>query len=253
MTDLEKGYDADEARAAGRQGAAKRARDRRPQRRGHEGADEGHQDAQRRWSRSPRPQYSIKGPAQRVDESAASACSCCGAPTATAAPTSAGRVVAHELVHAALASRTSARTPPWLIEGIAMYVSGDNRAGDAGALISGRGVLKDASKQARRRSAMSLTRLSKPRRWSTCRRSPQLRVLVLLGGRVRDRREVRPQGAAAALRAFNSEKLNEPAGRASSPTRRARTLEDRRCSTLERDLGAGSSRAPSSTRVLSAC
>jgi hypothetical protein len=71
-------------------------------------------------------------------------------------------VVAHELVHTALASRTSARTPPWLTEGIAMFVSGDNRAGDAGALISGRGVLKDPSKQGAAKKAMSLARLSKP-------------------------------------------------------------------------------------------
>ena len=61
-------------------------------------------------------------------------------------------VVAHELVHAALAKRTvRPRTPPWLYEGIAMYASGDNRAGDAGALLSGRGVLRDASKQRRGR------------------------------------------------------------------------------------------------------
>jgi hypothetical protein len=71
-------------------------------------------------------------------------------------------VIAHELVHTALASRTSTRTPPWLTEGIAMYVSGDNRSGDAGALISGRGVLKDQSKQGLATRAMSLTRLSKP-------------------------------------------------------------------------------------------
>jgi hypothetical protein len=43
-----------------------------------------------------------------------------------------------------------------------MFVSGDNRAGDAGALISGRGVLKDPSKQGAAKKAMSLARLSKP-------------------------------------------------------------------------------------------
>ena len=72
------------------------------------------------------------------------------------------QVVAHELVHAALAKRTSARTPPWLYEGIALYASRDNRSGDAGALISGRGVLRDRSKQDDARRAMSLTRLSRP-------------------------------------------------------------------------------------------
>ena len=43
-----------------------------------------------------------------------------------------------------------------------MYVSGDNRSGDAGALISGRGVLKDSSKQEAAKKAMSLARLSRP-------------------------------------------------------------------------------------------
>jgi hypothetical protein len=73
------------------------------------------------------------------------------------------QVVAHELVHAALASRTSARTPPWLYEGIALYVSGDNRSGDAGAIISGRGVLRSNKEQARAKAAMSLSKLSRPR------------------------------------------------------------------------------------------
>ena len=71
-------------------------------------------------------------------------------------------VIAHELTHAALAKRTSARTPPWLYEGIAMYASGDNRSGDAGALLSGRGVLRVASAETAARRAMSLARLSSP-------------------------------------------------------------------------------------------
>jgi hypothetical protein len=39
--------------------------------------------------------------------------------------------VTHELTHAALAGSTSGRTPSWLVEGIAMYVSGDRRAAPA--------------------------------------------------------------------------------------------------------------------------
>ena len=39
------------------------------------------------------------------------------------------RVVTHELTHAALAGVTSGRTPAWLVEGIALYVSGDRRVG----------------------------------------------------------------------------------------------------------------------------
>ena len=43
------------------------------------------------------------------------------------------RTVAHELTHAALAGETSGRTPAWLAEGVAMYVSGDRRAAPPGA------------------------------------------------------------------------------------------------------------------------
>jgi hypothetical protein len=37
----------------------------------------------------------------------------------------------HEMTHTALDPDTSGRTPPWLIEGAAMYVSGDDRAEEA--------------------------------------------------------------------------------------------------------------------------
>jgi hypothetical protein len=43
------------------------------------------------------------------------------------------RVVTHELTHAALAGTTSGRTPSWLSEGVALYVSGDRRAAPPGA------------------------------------------------------------------------------------------------------------------------
>ena len=38
-----------------------------------------------------------------------------------------GTVVTHELTHAVLAGRTSGRTPAWLVEGMALYISGDRR------------------------------------------------------------------------------------------------------------------------------
>jgi hypothetical protein len=38
------------------------------------------------------------------------------------------RVITHELTHAALAGSTSGRTPAWMAEGVALYVSGDRRA-----------------------------------------------------------------------------------------------------------------------------
>ena len=69
--------------------------------------------------------------------------------------------MAHELVHAALVKRSGGRIPAWLSEGIAMYASGDEQAGDAGALLSG-AQLRDTSKQEATENALSLTKLAKP-------------------------------------------------------------------------------------------
>jgi hypothetical protein len=65
------------------------------------------------------------------------------------------RVVTHELTHAGLAGVTSGRTPAWLLEGMALYVSEDRRAGQAAELIA------DASSAAARR-ALTLSGLSRP-------------------------------------------------------------------------------------------
>jgi hypothetical protein len=65
------------------------------------------------------------------------------------------RVVTHELTHAALAGVTSGRTPAWLLEGVALYVSEDRRVDEAAGLVAGR-----ASGAARR--ALTLTGLSRP-------------------------------------------------------------------------------------------
>jgi hypothetical protein len=43
----------------------------------------------------------------------------------------------HEMTHTALDPDTSARTPPWLIEGVAMYVSNDDRRAEARARADG--------------------------------------------------------------------------------------------------------------------
>jgi hypothetical protein len=43
------------------------------------------------------------------------------------------RTITHELTHAALAGSTSGRTPAWLVEGVAMYASGDRRPAPANA------------------------------------------------------------------------------------------------------------------------
>jgi hypothetical protein len=45
----------------------------------------------------------------------------------------------HEMTHTALNPDTSGRTPPWLIEGVAMYVSGDDRTEEARLRAAGAG------------------------------------------------------------------------------------------------------------------
>jgi hypothetical protein len=45
----------------------------------------------------------------------------------------------HEMTHTALDPDTSARTPPWLAEGVAMYVSNDDRSAEARARAAGLG------------------------------------------------------------------------------------------------------------------
>jgi hypothetical protein len=47
--------------------------------------------------------------------------------------------LAHEMTHTALDPDTSARTPPWLVEGVAMYVSNDDRSDEARARAAGLG------------------------------------------------------------------------------------------------------------------
>ena len=65
-------------------------------------------------------------------------------------------VLAHELTHAVLAEATSGRTPAWLTEGIALYVSDDRRVGEAARLVGG------AAQSAATRRALTLTTLSAP-------------------------------------------------------------------------------------------
>jgi hypothetical protein len=64
------------------------------------------------------------------------------------------QVLTHELTHAALTRVTSGRTPAWLNEGIALYLSGDRRVRESAELIAG------ADGAARR--ALTLTALSGP-------------------------------------------------------------------------------------------
>ena len=125
------------------------------------------------------------------------------------------RVVTHELTHAALAGVTSGRTPAWLIEGIALYVSEDRRSGDAARYLAG-----EASGRARR--ALSLRALSGPTRSraspATARPPPTPTP--------RPRRSTSPTASAASascklFNAFNDEDLP---GHAGPDTRRRRAV-----------------------------
>jgi hypothetical protein len=57
----------------------------------------------------------------------------------------------HEMTHTALDPDTSGRTPPWLAEGVAMYVSGDDRSEEARLRAAGAGP------------SITLRRLCKPK------------------------------------------------------------------------------------------
>jgi hypothetical protein len=65
------------------------------------------------------------------------------------------RTITHELTHALLAGKTSGRAPSWLVEGVAMYVSGDRRPAPPGAdlaALSGRNAIARLSGPAQARA-----------------------------------------------------------------------------------------------------
>src|ERR687897_2117177 len=96
-----------------------------------------------------------KGPADRVIQVASQRLLVVWPPFASLDADGRARVVTHELTHAALAGHTSGRTPGWLLEGIALYVSGDRRVGEAARAVAG-----DAGRVSRR--ALTLIGLSEP-------------------------------------------------------------------------------------------
>jgi hypothetical protein len=96
-----------------------------------------------------------KGPADRVIQVASQRLLVVWPPFASLDSEGRARVITHELTHAALAGHTSGRTPGWLLEGIALYVSGDRRVGAAARFVAG-----DAGRVSRR--ALTLTGLSEP-------------------------------------------------------------------------------------------
>ena len=96
-----------------------------------------------------------QGPADRVVQVSSQRLLVVWPPFASLDADGRARVVTHELTHAALAGHTSGRTPGWLLEGIALYVSGDRRVGEAARAVAG-----DAGRVSRR--ALTLTGLSAP-------------------------------------------------------------------------------------------
>jgi hypothetical protein len=76
------------------------------------------------------------GPAGRTDKVVSMRMVVVWEPFATLDAEGRRRVVTHELTHAALTGSTSGRTPAWLSEGVALYVSGDRRSAPPGADIA---------------------------------------------------------------------------------------------------------------------
>jgi hypothetical protein len=97
------------------------------------------------------------GPARRVSEVLSQRLLVVWPPFSALGPDERRRIVAHELTHLALAASTSGRTPSWLVEGIALYVSGDDRSDQAAAVLRGAAIASAAA-----RPALDLRRLSTP-------------------------------------------------------------------------------------------
>ena len=145
------------------------------------------------------------------------------------------RIVTHELTHAALAGVTSGRTPAWLIEGIALYVSGDRRAATPRATSPARPAAAPAGADACARSR------GPTRSRASAGDGQARRVRVRLGGVVLHRRPLRPQALLKLYNAFNDETLPGTPGarQPSSPRRPAHA----------RDLARAARRRPARART----
>lgn len=165
------------------------------------------------------------GPAERVTEVVALRVLVPWESFVTASAGTRRRVMAHELAHAALAPVTSGRTPAWLQEGIALYVSGDRRVAPEGVLT---GALSA--------SDATLARLARPDAMSGLdggRLSAAYRLSSSAGFYIAAR--YGPDRLLELLHAYNDETLTGDAGRALSSAVTRRTLGvglDR----LERDI-----------------
>ncbi|MEA2279637.1 MAG: hypothetical protein QOK21_244 [Solirubrobacteraceae bacterium] len=145
------------------------------------------------------------------------------------------RVVAHELTHLVLASATSGRTPSWLVEGIALYVSGDRRSDQVTAILRGLAGAEGAAA----RPALSLRRLSAPdaiARLSGARQAGAYAYASAAAFAIADR-----YGRRALLRlydAFDDARLRGPPGPALT-SRALRRVIGEGLAGFERDLRAG--------------
>jgi hypothetical protein len=146
------------------------------------------------------------GPAQRVTEVASQRLLVVWPPFSTLDAGGRERVVTHELTHVGLAGVTSGRTPAWLLEGMALYVSEDRRAGEAAEHVAN-------ATSARERRALTLAGLSRPAAIARLRGDPQAAAYAYasaaafyIAGRFGRRRYL------ALYDAFNDEDLTGPAG-----------------------------------------
>jgi len=151
------------------------------------------------------------------------------------------RLVTHELTHAAMAGVTSGRTPAWLLEGMALYVSEDRRAGEAAEFLETASFTTlprpaTASPARASRRALTLAGLSRPDAIARLHGDPQRAAYAYasaaafyIAGRFGRRRYIELYDA------FNDEDLTGRAGAglSSRAVQRALGVSLRR---LERDL-----------------
>jgi hypothetical protein len=154
-------------------------------------------------------------------------------------PAARERVVTHELTHAALAGITSGRTPAWLVEGVALYVSGDRRTAAASRLVRGDlGAGFSAAQASAARRALSLDALARPGAIARLRGTGQAAAYAFSSAaafRIAER-----YGRARLLhfyRSFNDERLRGRAGRAVAD-RAVRRVLGTSVDAFERDLRA---------------
>ena len=189
----------------------------------------------------PRGAHGHRGPRGRAPRGGSTAvprsgCSSSGRRSARSTPTGAGAIVTHELTHAALAGVTSGRTPAWLLEGMALYVSDDRRVGEAGASsLAARGDRRA------RGAALTLAGLSRPDAIARLDGdAPGGGLRLRVGGGVLHRRPLRPQALLAPLRRL------QPRG----PARPGRATALDRPRACRRTLGVSLRRASSATCAL---